>query len=117
MSQHITLGQRGEHLAAKYLEQHGYRLLERNWRCQAGEIDIVAELDGLLVIVEVKTRRTTDCGHPLEALTPTKIARLYRLAVLWSVNHEWRGAFRIDALAVVVDTDTHPQFDHLIGLQ
>jgi len=74
------IGRRGEDAAATYLEHGGYTIVERNWRCKAGEIDIVA-LDGeALVLVEVKTRRTISKGTPEEAVSPTKQKRISRCA-------------------------------------
>lgn len=74
------LGERGEDAAAAYLERSGMTVVERNWRCQSGEIDIVA-LDGdELVLVEVKTRRNVSRGTPDDAVTPAKQRRYRRLA-------------------------------------
>ncbi len=74
------LGRRGEDAAAAYLERTGMTVVERNWRCKAGEVDLVA-LDGSeIVFVEVKTRKTTATGQPEEAVTPAKQRRYKRLA-------------------------------------
>jgi putative endonuclease len=79
------LGRYGEDLAAAWYEERGYRILERNWRCREGEIDLVCASESLgrravLVVVEVKARTTASHGHPLEAVTPAKQRRLRRLA-------------------------------------
>jgi putative endonuclease len=75
-----TLGRRGEDAAARYLEARGMTLIERNWRCRAGEIDIVA-LDGRVVVFcEVKTRRGERCGSADEAVDARKQRRLARVA-------------------------------------
>lgn len=116
MSEHIQLGVEGEDIAVRYLESIGFAIAERNWRCHAGEIDIVAVEHETLVIVEVKTRRGLGCGHPFEALTATKIARLYRLAVLWAIDHNWQRSFRIDAIAVVLSSTESPRIEHLRAL-
>lgn len=74
------LARRGEDAAAAYLERIGLTIVDRNWRCTSGEADIIA-LDGrTLVIVEVKTRRTSSAGTPEEAVSPTKQRRLARVA-------------------------------------
>jgi putative endonuclease len=74
------LGERGEDAAVAFLERAGATIVERNWRCQNGEIDIVA-LDGdTLVLCEVKTRRTASKGTPEEAVTPAKQRRYSKLA-------------------------------------
>ncbi len=71
---------RGEGLAALVLRLKGYRIEARNWRCRAGEIDIVARRRGVLVFVEVKTRRDRSAGSPVEAVDRRKQDRLVRLA-------------------------------------
>lgn len=117
MSQHIQVGRSGEDIAAAYLEQLGYDIVERNWRCHAGEVDIIARDRSHIVVVEVKTRSSLLYGHPFEALTPAKIARLYRLAVLWCVEHRWRGRFRVDAISVLLDRNAPPTIEHLEEVQ
>jgi putative endonuclease len=78
-----AVGRFGEQVAAAYLVDAGLTIVERNWRCADGEIDIVA-LDGaVLVIVEVKTRSSVAYGDPAEAVSPAKAARLRRLALRW----------------------------------
>lgn len=74
------LGERGEDAAASYLERAGMTVVERNWRCKAGEIDIVAIEGDALVLVEVKTRRTVAKGTPEDAVTPAKQRKYKRLA-------------------------------------
>ncbi len=112
-----VLGRRGEQLAAGYLESQGMLVVERNWRCRDGEIDIVA-LDGdALVIAEVKTRRSMDYGHPFEAVGTAKLARLHRLAAAWCRDKELRMPLRrIDVLAVLDDGVSEPLVEHLKGV-
>lgn len=109
-----ALGQSGERLAADYLEEQGVRVIDSNWRCPNGEIDLVA-LDGdELVIVEVKTRRSRRYGDPLEALTQAKVRRLRTLAVLWAREHRRVGAsLRIDAIGIILDRSGPPSIDHV----
>jgi putative endonuclease len=76
-------GRLGEALAATLLEAAGLRVVARNWRCREGEIDLIAAGPGLLVFCEVKTRRGHGYGSPAAALTPTKQARLRRLAAAY----------------------------------
>jgi putative endonuclease len=111
------LGRRGEALAADYLEAQGMRIVDRNWRCPEGEIDIVA-LDGdALVIAEVKTRSSLAYGHPFEAVGVDKLARLHRLAVAWCRNHEQRmPLLRVDVVAVLDDGIGDPAVEHLKGV-
>jgi putative endonuclease len=79
----LQLGQDGEDLAANWYEAEGYALLERNWRCREGEIDIVAARGSLTVFCEVKTRSSARFGLPAEAVGRAKQLRARRLAALW----------------------------------
>jgi putative endonuclease len=109
------LGRRGEQLAVGYLEGLGYRVLERNWRCEVGELDIVAVDRGELVLVEVKTRTSTAFGDPLEAVTARKLSRLCVLAGAWRRAHpdlRFRGS-RIDLVGVVAPRRGEVLVDHL----
>jgi putative endonuclease len=81
------LGRAGEQRAAQHLESLGYTVLDRNWRCRAGEIDLVAANGRDLLIVEVKSRSSGAFGHPLEAIDARKKARLWRLAAAWIAAH------------------------------
>ena len=78
-----ALGAYGERLAARLLVEQGLVVLDRNWRCPAGEIDLVLRDGDVLVVCEVKTRTSSVCGTPHEAITPVKLARLRRLAAAW----------------------------------
>ena len=78
-----TLGAAGEAAAASYLASRGYRILERNARAGGVELDIVAERRGVVVFVEVKTRRSATCGTAEEAVDARKRARIVRGAVAW----------------------------------
>ncbi|WP_427018333.1 YraN family protein [Pseudarthrobacter sp. P1] len=112
-----VLGRRGEILAADYLEDRGIRVIDHNWRCRNGEIDLVAVDGDTLVIAEVKTRRSLRYGHPFESITPAKMARLRTLAVLWSREHAlFLPALRIDALAVIDSGRREPTVEHLKGV-
>jgi putative endonuclease len=111
------LGRRGEQLAERHLLARGYRLVERNWRCRQGEIDLVVRDGDALVFVEVKTRSGVAFGHPFEAITPQKLARLRRLAVEWCAVHPGeRGRIRIDAVAVLAPRGATPTIEHLVGV-
>jgi putative endonuclease len=111
------LGRRGEDLAAAYLIERGFRILERNWRCARGEIDLIAREGDETVFVEVKTRSSLAYGHPLEAITIVKLARLRRLAATWCAEHEPRaGSIRIDAVAIVAPAGKPPEIEHLRGV-
>ena len=108
------LGRRGERLAEEHLVARGATVLDRNWRCALGEIDLVVRDGEALVFVEVKTRSGLDWGTPLEAITPVKLARLRRLAGEWCGAHPAeRGALRIDAVGVVAPRGQVPRIEHV----
>jgi putative endonuclease len=110
------LGRAGEERAAQHLRAQGYELLDRNWRCAQGEIDIVAVRGAELVVVEVKTRRSESFGHPLEAIDERKGARLWRLAVAWLAAHpeHARGRrLRVDAIALTGANPVTARLEHL----
>jgi putative endonuclease len=89
-----ALGRSGEDLAAAWYEHHGYDVLARNWRCRAGELDIVARRGRLIVFCEVKSRTSEAFGLPAEAVGPVKQARLRRLAALWFADRALSGRGR-----------------------
>jgi putative endonuclease len=96
-----ALGRYGERVAARYLVERGMVVLDRNWRCSAGELDLVLRHGDVLVVCEVKTRASEVCGSPHEAVTPEKLDRLRRLALLWAEAHDVRPAeTRVDLVAV-----------------
>lgn len=112
------MGGRGEDLAVAELQRQGMEIVARNWRCRAGEIDVVAaeRVDGryTLVFIEVKCRTGLGFGHPLEAITWAKIRKLRQLAAEWmSVHHVAAGAIRIDAIGVVLTRGKAPELTHV----
>ena len=108
------LGRRGETLAAQRLAASGFAVIDRNWRCSQGELDIVARRGDELVFVEVKTRSSVAYGHPFEAITPVKLARLRRLAGAWCEAHpDQHGRVRIDAIAVLAPRIGAVTIEHL----
>jgi putative endonuclease len=112
-----ALGAYGERLAARHLTQRGLVVLDRNWRCDAGEIDLVLRDGDVLVICEVKTRTSDACGTPHEAVTPAKLDRLKRLAARWAEDHGVRPAeVRIDLVAVHRPRRGAASVDHVAGL-
>lgn len=113
MNAHIDLGRRGEAAAADYLVKLGWTILDRNWRCHDGELDIVAHDGSRHVVCEVKTRGSARFGDPLEAITAAKAARLRRLAWRWAAAHGVSGMrVRVDVLGLVSDGDGF-SVDHL----
>ena len=99
-----ALGQKGEELVVAYLERSGYTILERNWRCERGELDIVAKEGSVLVFVEVKTRRSTRCGTAQEAVDARKQKKLRHLAHQFIHTTSTTAAqYRFDVVAVNVN--------------
>jgi putative endonuclease len=115
-----AVGRYGEDVAAHHLTDAGFVILDRNWRCRAGELDIVA-LDGpALVFCEVKTRSSTAFGLPAEAVTPVKATRIRRLAQLWLQDNrdsssEYWPELRFDVVSVLRRRGQLPQIDHFAG--
>jgi putative endonuclease len=104
------LGQRGEILAADWLAALGYAIIARNYRCQAGEIDLVARYGGRWVFVEVRTRRGDRFGTPEESITPRKRRHLIASAQNFLLENDALDAdWRIDAVAVVLAADGQVQ--------
>ena len=98
------LGQWGENVAAHHLEAKGYEIVERNWRCRQGEIDLVARAGQAWVFVEVKTRRGRSQGTPEEGLTPRKSRQLLALGEIYTAVHNLDVDWRIDLVAVELDS-------------
>jgi putative endonuclease len=111
------LGRRGEEAAAAYLLGCGMVVVHRNWRCRYGEIDIVAREAGTLVFCEVKTRRGTTFGIPLDAITRQKVARLRRLVSVYLTEEGGHpGPVRMDAIGILWGPDDLLSLEHLRGV-
>ncbi len=112
-----SLGAYGERVAARHLVGLGMTVLDRNWRCSAGEIDLVLRDGAVLVVCEVKTRRGLGFGHPVAAVRERKLERLQRLALFWM---EARGVtapeVRIDVVGVVQPRRGPAQVEHVRGI-
>ncbi len=99
--QRRNLGALGEKLAAKHLREKGYTIIEQNYRCRLGEIDIIAQDGTTLVFVEVKTRTSTTFGTPAMAVTPKKQQQISRAAQQYLASHDlFDSAARFDVVAV-----------------
>ena len=111
------LGERGETIAARHLARRGMVVLDRNWRCEAGEIDLVLRDGHVLVICEVKTRSSTDFGAPLEAIDQRKVDRLRRLAARWLRVHDCHpDDVRIDMVGVLAPPGRPVEVEHVEGV-
>ncbi|MFN8194787.1 MAG: YraN family protein [Nocardioidaceae bacterium] len=112
-----AVGSYGERAAARRLLAEGMVLLDRNWRCESGEIDLVLRDGHVLVVCEVKTRSSTRAGLPHEAVTEDKLARLRLLAARWQEEHGTRVPdVRVDLVAVVLRRRGGPVVDHVRGI-
>src|SRR5579862_8175980 len=112
-----VLGKEGEQAAVDYLKGCGFRILDRNWRCADGELDIVAAERQVLVVCEVKTRSGTGYGTPLEAVGRAKERRLRRLAVAWLNAHGIRfEQIRIDVVGLVGEGSGGFTIEHIRGV-
>ncbi|MBI4385039.1 MAG: YraN family protein [Nitrospinae bacterium] len=98
----LRLGKDGESAAASYLKKRGYRILEKNFRTAAGEIDIIAEHERTVVFIEVKTRSDGEFGHPSLAVTSAKRKKLAVLAKSFLARHKIEGRdCRFDVVSIV----------------
>ncbi|NVN92348.1 MAG: YraN family protein [Desulfuromonadales bacterium] len=114
-----STGNRGEDIAVSFLSKQGYQILERNFRCKGGEVDIVArELGGekSLVFVEVKTRRDLSYGVPQLAVTPFKQRQISKAALTWlSKKRLHNNNARFDVIAILLDHDGRHAVEHIIN--
>lgn len=111
------VGAEGEAFAEDFLARSGMQVLDRNWRCSQGEIDLVLRDGDVVVVCEVKTRRSKAFGEPVEAITRAKLARLRRLAGRWLSEHDVRAAgVRLDVVALHRDHAGTYAVTHLPGV-
>jgi len=104
----VTLGRRGEELAVGELARCGYEIVARNWRCQAGEVDVVASRDGVWAFFEVRTRRGREFGTPEESVTPAKQQRMIDVALTYLSEHDLSDVdWRVGLVAVEMDQAGH----------
>lgn len=115
-----ALGRRGEDLAVERLIELGWTIIDRNWRCREGELDIVAydPLADDLVFIEVKTRSGLGFGDPLDAVAWRKQRQLRRLCMLWLAEHAVHAqSIRLDAIGVLLLPGQGPRFRHVQGIE
>ncbi len=115
-SHNQAFGKRGEQAAAKYLRALGYEVIDMNWRCPAGEVDIVALDENAVVFVEVKTRSNLDKGFPEEAVTAQKRSRYERIAAYYLRDFDQTDiAVRFDVVALLVVAEGRALIKHHIN--
>ena len=103
MAEHYELGKKGEQLAVNYLINKGYKIVERNWRFQKAEIDIIATKDKTLISVEVKTRSTNDFGSPQDFVNKKKIKLMVSTMNEYILNKDLDIELRFDIIAITKD--------------
>lgn len=109
------IGKKGEDLAALYLRKRGYHIVEQNFTCKIGEIDIIAEENGYLVFIEVKTRGSLTYGYPAEAVNWQKQRKLQQLAYFYQQTHHcFQQPCRFDVVAVILPAGNQPPVINLV---
>ena len=107
----LSLGQRGEMLGWKYLLDNGYKIIEKNFRCKLGEIDVIAEKNSRIVFIEIKTRASKRFGLPQEAVTRIKQEKLIQLAEWYLKQKNLRDPWvSFEVLAISISPDQEPKF-------
>jgi putative endonuclease len=112
MSKHYELGIKGEQQAVDYLLKHNYVILERNYRFQKAEVDIIAQKGDILAVVEVKTRSTVDFGNPQDFVKPKQIKNLVKAVDAYVAENELDLEVRFDIIALVKEGKGF-QIEHL----
>jgi putative endonuclease len=106
------LGQQGEDLAAEYLLESGYTILERNWRFRRAEIDIICKKDRILIFVEVKAKSYTYFGEPEESISATKENLIIDAASQYMILTGHEGEIRFDIIGIVFEKNREPELRH-----
>jgi putative endonuclease len=107
MAQHNDLGKAGEEKAITYLENKGYTILEKNWEFQKAEIDVLAKQGDTLVVIEVKTRSSTDFGLPQDFVKPKKIQLLTKAVNEYVLQEDLDVSVRFDIIAIVHQNNSY----------
>lgn len=105
MTNHIKTGAKGEFLACDFLEKKGYLILEKNWRSGRYEIDIIAELNNIIVFVEVKTRATDYYGYPEESVDSTKQEHILKAAEDYMIFNNINKEIRFDIVSIIINSN------------
>ncbi len=112
MAQHNELGKEGEEMAVAYLEKKGYLIIERNYRFQKSEVDIIAQIKDTLAIIEVKARSTADFGNPQDFVKPKQIQRLVTAVHEYVTANNLDMEVRFDIIAIIKENKT-VKLEHL----
>ena len=107
MAQHNDLGKKGEELAIDYLQDNGYTIIEKNYRFIKAEVDVIAQKEGVLVAIEVKTRSSTYFGNPQDFVNPKKIKLLVMAIDNYVIEKDLDVEVRFDIIAVLKNKETY----------
>ncbi len=113
MTKHKETGIKGEQIAENFLLRKGYTILERNWRFGKKEIDIIAETNGLLIFIEVKTRATTYFGYPEDAVSANKQDFMKLSAEAYIMEHVQFSEVRFDVISIIFVNDIVKEILHI----
>ncbi|BEV05175.1 MULTISPECIES: YraN family protein [Chryseobacterium] len=113
MADHNDFGKKAEELAAEYLQKNGYKILVRNFRYQKAELDLVAEKDSLIVVVEVKARSTDVFNLPQEAVNKRKIKLIVSAANYFMEEYNKNQEVRFDIISVLPDENKNLMIEHI----
>ncbi len=113
MAEHNELGKFGEELAVAFLQKEGYTILETNWTFQKAEIDIIAQKDSVLAIVEVKTRSSIEFGLPQDFVKPKKIQLLVKAVNEYIVSNDLEAEVRFDIIAIYKEAKDY-KMEHIM---
>ena len=116
MATHNDLGKWGEEIAASFLEEKGYQIIERDWKSGHHDLDIIAKEGNTLVIVEVKTRRNRLFGNPEEAVDYKKRQSLLSAINHYVKSHRLGSSVRFDIISIVGTIGSKPEIDHIIDV-
>lgn len=103
MTTNYSRGHDAEKIAAEYLIQHGYEVVDLNWRTRVCEIDIIAQKAGVMYFVEVKSRSSTQQGAGLDYITPKKLAQMEFAARMWVSENKYEGDYELSAIEIGPD--------------
>lgn len=112
MASHNELGKKGEQMAVDFLLVHNYQILERNFRFDRAEVDIIAKKDGVLAAVEVKTRSTADYGNPADFVKPKQIKNLVKAVNEYVISNELDVEVRFDIISIIKEAKSF-NIEHL----
>ena len=113
MARQQEVGKRGERLAIDYLEHKGYHVKEINWRFKKAEVDIIAEVNGIVVFLEVKTRSDDYYGSPDQAINKKKERLITSAAHAYIDQHQYEGPIRFDVISILLQEHKMAQIKHI----